>query len=175
MSVIVRGKNIEVTEALRNYAEKKVGIITKQIKVVGDIAVMLRVEKGQHIVELTVPAKCITFRAQERTGEMYSSLDLVVEKISRQIHKFKTRLVRNKYVEYGAENAYPDEPAEDNDFAVVRNKKYTLRPMDVQEAILQMNMLNHDFFLFFDAETEKISLVYKRKDGDYGLIVPEMK
>lgn len=175
MSVIVRGKNIEITDALKNYVEKKVGVITKQINVAGDLMAMLSVEKGQHIVELTVPAKGITFRAQERTGEMYSSIDLVTEKISRQIHKFKTRLTRNKYVEYGTEDVYPDEPEADKDFAVVRNKKYTLRPMDVQEAILQMNMLNHDFFLFFDANTEKISLVYKRKAGDYGLIVPEMK
>jgi len=177
MSVIVRGKNINVTEALKNYAEKKVNLITKQIVVTGNITVMLRVDGDSHVTEITVPAKGIIFRAQESTGEMYSSIDLSVEKISRQIHKFKTRLVKRKFVEFEDDvNDYQEDSVDENgDFAIVRNKNYVLNPMNVQEAILQMNLLNHDFFLFFDADIGKVSLVYKRKAGDYGLIVPELK
>lgn len=177
MTVNVRGKNIVVTPALQDYAEKRVAIITKQFKVVGDIAVVLRVEKGQHIAEITVPASGIVLRAQESTKDMYSSIDIVVEKISRQIHKYKTRLMKRKYANFSeaAINA-PSEAEESGDeFNIVRNKKYILHPMSAQEAVMQMNLLNHDFFIFFDEESEKISVVYKRKDGGYGLIAPEMK
>ena len=97
MTVNVRGKNIDVTPALRDYVEKKVLTITKQFKVVGDISAVMRVEKDQHIVEITVPASGIVLRAQESTKDMYSSIDSCVYKIERQIHKYKTRLMRRKY------------------------------------------------------------------------------
>lgn len=176
MTVNVRGKNIEVTPALREYVEKKVAGLTKQFKVVGDISAVLRVEKGNHIVEVTVPASGIVLRAQENTKDMYSSIDLVVEKIERQIHKYKTRLMKRKYNNFRDEFV-PQAPAEEEDggFKVVRNKKFVLRPMNVEEAIMQMNLVNHDFFMFFDDATEKVNVVYRRKDGDYGLISPELK
>lgn len=178
MAVNVRGKNIDVTPALRDYVEKKVVTITKQFKTVGDISAVMRVEKGQHIVEVTVPASGIVLRAQESTKDMYSSIDLVVDKIERQIHKYKTRLMKRKYNNFRDVTpvvASAKEEADDGEFKIVRNKKYVLRPMNVQEAVMQMNLLNHDFFIFFDADSEVVSVVYKRKDGDYGLIAPEMK
>ncbi len=178
MAVNVRGKNIDVTPALRDYVEKKVVTITKQFKTVGDISAVMRVEKGQHIVEVTVPASGIVLRAQESTKDMYSSIDLVVDKIERQIHKYKTRLMKRKYNNFRDVTpvaASAKEEADDGEFKIVRNKKYVLRPMSVQEAVMQMNLLNHDFFMFFDADSEVVSVVYKRKDGDYGLIAPEMK
>ena len=94
MSVNVKGRNIDVTPALKEYVEKKITKVTKQFKTVGDISAVLKVEKGNHIVEITVPASGILLRAQETTKDMYSSIDLVVEKIERQIHKYKTRLMK---------------------------------------------------------------------------------
>lgn len=180
MTVIVRGKNINVTPALKEYVEKKVAIITKQFKVVGDISAIMRVEKGRHIVEITVPASGIVLRAQESTDDMYSSIDLVVEKIERQIHKYKTRLMKRKYSNFrdDAQSSVTDSAADKEDeseFDIVRNKRYVLRPMNVQEAVMQMNLLNHDFFVFFDDADELVSVVYKRKDGGYGLIAPKLK
>ena len=177
MAVKVRGKNIEVTQALKDYVEKRVQTITKQFKTVGEITAVMRVEKGNHTVEITVPASGIVLRAQETSDNMYASIDQCVEKIERQIHKYKTRLMKRKYSNFkdAAPAPLPEDseevPEETGEFTVARTKNYAMRPMGVQEAIMQMNMLNHDFF---DAETEKIAIVYRRKSGDYGLINPEL-
>jgi putative sigma-54 modulation protein len=177
MAVKIRGKNISVTPALKDYVEKKVVNITKQFKTVGDITAVMRVEKDSHIVEITVPASGIVIRAQEDTNDMYASIDKCVDKIARQIHKYKTRLMRRKYNNFRDEyNAAPaKEEPDDGEFKVVRNKHYVMRPMGVQEAIMQMNLLSHDFFLFFNEETNSVAVVYKRKNGDYGLIAPELQ
>ncbi len=180
MAVKVRGKNIEVTQALKDYVEKRVQTITKQFKTVGEITAVMRVEKGNHTVEITVPASGIVLRAQETSDNMYASIDQCVEKIERQIHKYKPRLMKRKYSNFkdAAPAPLPEDseevPEETGEFTVARTKNYAMRPMGVQEAIMQMNMLNHDFFVFFNAETEKIAIVYRRKSGDYGLINPEL-
>lgn len=176
MSVNVKGRNIEVTPALREYVEKKIAKVTKQFKTVGDISAVLKVEKGNHIVEITVPASGILLRAQENTKDMYSSIDLVVEKIERQVHKYKTRLMKRKYSNFVDPAPVPVvEEARDDEFEVVKNKKFVLRPMSVEEAIMQMNLLNHDFFVFFDPDLDSTNVVYRRKDGKYGLLSPELK
>lgn len=176
MSVNVKGRNIEVTPALREYVEKKIAKVTKQFKTVGDISAVLKVEKGNHIVEITVPASGILLRAQENTKDMYSSIDLVVEKIERQVHKYKTRLMKRKYSNFVDSTPVPVvEEARDDEFEVVKNKKFVLRPMSVEEAIMQMNLLNHDFFVFFDPDLDSTNVVYRRKDGKYGLLSPELK
>ena len=107
MSVNVKGRNIDVTPALREYVEKKIAKVTKQFKTVGDISAVLKVEKGNHIVEITVPASGILLRAQENTKDMYSSIDLVVEKIERQVHKYKTRLMKRKYSNFADPTPVP--------------------------------------------------------------------
>lgn len=177
MNVNVKGRNIDVTPALKDYVEKKITKVTKQFKTVGDISAVLKVEKGNHIVEITVPASGILLRAQETTKDMYSSIDLVVEKIERQIHKYKTRLMKRKYSNFS--DVAPAEPApaveEDGEFEIIKNKKFTLHPMTVEEAILQMNLLNHDFFVFYDPDLGSTNVVYRRKDGKYGLLSPEFK
>lgn len=177
MNVNVKGRNIDVTPALKDYVEKKITKVTKQFKTVGDISAVLKVEKGNHIVEITVPASGILLRAQETTKDMYSSIDLVVEKIERQIHKYKTRLMKRKYSNFA--DVAPAEPApaaeEDGEFEIIKNKKFTLHPMTVEEAILQMNLLNHDFFVFYDPDLGSTNVVYRRKDGKYGLLSPEFK
>ena len=177
MSVNVKGRNINVTPALKEYVEKKITKVTKQFKTVGDISAVLKVEHGNHIVEITVPASGILLRAQETTKDMYSSIDLVVEKIERQIHKYKTRLMKRKYANFAetepAPAAVPE--AADEEFEIIKNKHFTMHPMTPEEAILQMNLLNHDFFVFFDPDLGSTNVVYRRKDGKYGLLTPELK
>ncbi len=180
MSVNVKGRNIDVTPALKDYVEKKVVRITKQFKTVGDISAVLKIEKENHIIEITVPASGILLRAQESTKDMYSSIDLAVEKIERQIRKYKTRLMKRKYNNFvDAETAVSEDvntPAEENgEFEIVKNKRFALHPMTVEEAILQMNLLNHDFFVFYDPDLGNTNVVYRRKDGKYGLLSPEFK
>ncbi len=177
MNINVKGRNIDVTPALREYVEKKITKITKQFKTVGDISAVLKVEHGYHVVEITVPASGILLRAQESTKDMYSSIDLVVEKIERQIHKYKTRLMKKKYANFAETPAPAPAPAveEDGEFEIIKSKKFTLHPMNVEEAILQMNLLNHDFFVFYDPEFGGVNVVYRRKDGKYGLLSPEFK
>ena len=181
MAIIIKGRNTVVSPAVKAYVEKKIDKVTRQFKAVGDITAVLKVENGNHIAEITVPAKGILLRAQESTKDMYSSIDLVVEKIERQVHKYKTKLMKRKY------NNFRDIPAEtvpaaepvpaaaepEEEFKIIRSKSFTMNPMTPEEAILQMNLLNHDFFVFRDSENESLSIVYQRKNGGYGLIVAD--
>ena len=175
MTVNVKGRNVEVTPAMREYVEKKIAKVTRQFKSVDDISAVLKIEHGNHIAEITVPASGVLIRAQESTKDMYTSIDLVVEKIERQIHKYKTRLMKRKYSNFVDLTPTPAPVADEGEFEVIKNKKFTLRPMNIEEAILQMNLLNHDFFVFYDADSEGVQVVYRRKDGKYGLLVPEFK
>ncbi|TCS77811.1 ribosome hibernation-promoting factor, HPF/YfiA family [Pectinatus cerevisiiphilus] len=176
----IRGKNIEITPALHDYVEKKVGKVTKYFDTVGEITVLLTVTKGQHIVEVTVPVQGILLRGEESTMDMYTSIDLVIEKLERQIRKQKTKLERRfrsgsfKMEAVAAANASARDEAEDKDdeYPVVKTKRFAVKPMDVQEAIMQMNLINHEFFVFRDAKTEDVNVVYRRRDGNYGLIEP---
>ena len=176
----IRGKNTEITPALREYVEKRVGKINRYFSNIEEIFVML-VEKDRHIVEVTaeVPGGLI-LRGEEATGDMYTSIDLVIEKLERQIRKQKTRLERRfrgggfkgelieeQKAQTQAQNEIEEESEE---FPLVRIKRFFVKPMDVQEAILQMNLLNHNFFVFRDGNTNDICVVYKRKDGGYGLL-----
>ena len=176
----VRGKNIEITPSLREYVEKRVGKVTKYFEKVGDISVLLTVNKGRHIVEVTVPVQGgVLLRGEEATMDMYTSIDLVVEKLERQIRNQKTKHAR-RFRQGGfkaeaiAAEPLPDKRDESEEYAVVKTKRFVVKPMDVQEAIMQMNLLNHDFFVFRDAETEEVNVVYRRTDGNYGLIESEV-
>ena len=171
----VRGKNIEITPSLREYVEKRVGKILKYFDEIDEITVLLTVSKGRHIVEVTVPVQGgVLLRGEEATMDMYTSIDLVVEKLERQIRKQKTKLER-RFREGGfkpeavEQGPIPDR-GDGEEYEVVRTKRFTVRPMDVQEAIMQMNLLNHNFFVFRDAQTEEVCVVYLRDDGRYGLI-----
>ncbi len=172
----VRGKNIEITPSLREYVEKRVGKILKYFDKVEEITVLLTVSKGRHIVEVTVPVQGgVLLRGEEATMDMYTSIDLVVEKLERQIRKQKTKLERRfrgggfkpEAVEPGP---IPVPQDEEDEYTVVKTKRFIVKPMDVQEAIMQMNLLNHNFFVFRDAQTEEVDVVYRRTDGKYGLI-----
>ena len=173
----IRGKNIEITQPLREYVEKRVGKVTKYFDKVEGINVLLTVTKGQHVVEVTVEVpNGVLLRGEESTTDMYTSIDLVVEKLERQIHKQKTKLAKrfrgggfkSEVIEESKFNA--EQSDESEEYPVVKTKRFSVKPMDVQEAIMQMNLLNHNFFVFRDAETEEICVVYKRNDGAYGLL-----
>ena len=174
----VRGENIEVTEAIRNYVEKKVGKLERYFDNVPDATahVNLKVytEKTAK-VEVTIPLPYLVLRAEETSPDLYASVDLVVDKLERQIRKFKTKINRRTR-ETALINQAPvftlDESADEEaaEIDIVRTKRLSLKPMDSEEAVLQMNMLGHNFFIFEDAETNGISIVYRRKDGKYGLI-----
>jgi putative sigma-54 modulation protein len=171
----IRGKNIEITPALREYVEKRVGKVTKYFDKVGEITVLLTVSKGRHIVEVTVPVQGVLLRGEEATMDMYTSIDLVIEKLERQIHKHKTKLEKRFRAgsfksEAFAASIVPGKVEENDDYPIVKTKRFAVKPMDVQEAIMQMNLLNHDFFVFRDATTEEVNVVYRRNDGNYALI-----
>jgi putative sigma-54 modulation protein len=176
MKLNVRGKNIEVTEALHDHVEKRIGKVNKYFEFDTEAQVALGVVRGLHTVEVTVGINGMILRAEEATGDMYASIDLVVDKLERQIAKYKTRINR-KSRQGGGIKALNELPqvTEDEEMTVVRTKRFLVKPMPVEEAILQMNLLGHDFYVFADAETDEINVVYRRKDGRYGLIEPTLK
>ena len=177
----IRGENVEVTPAIREYVEKKVEKLERYFSEGVDATahVNLKVYSDKQTkVEITIPMKNLTLRAEERHNDMYAAVDLIVDKLERQIRKYKTRVNRKSreregvaafFQSVGDSNNAP-ELEDENEFNVVRTKQFDLKPMDQEEAILQMNMLGHSFFIFTDAESDGTHIVYKRKDGKYGLI-----
>ncbi|MCL4514007.1 MAG: ribosome-associated translation inhibitor RaiA [Firmicutes bacterium] len=180
MEISVKGKNIEVTGALRSYAEKRVGKLEKFFEVGPVVAqVLLSTEGDRHVVEVTLQVNSLLLRGEQKTADMYASIDGVVEKIERQIDKYKTRINRKLRGEVklagAAAGVYPDEEEEGRTPGlgkVVRTKRFAIKPMSVEEAIMQMELLGHDFFVFSNDRSEEVNVVYKRRDGDYGLIEP---
>lgn len=174
----IRGENIEVTDSIRDYVTKRISKLEKYFEnsVEATAHINLKVYSNKNAkVEVTIPLPYLTLRAEETSPDMYSSADLVTDKLERQIRKYKTKINR-KSREKGYKNLEftPNEQAEDHgndeDLKIVRTKQVSLKPMDNEEAILQMDMLGHDFFVFEDAETNGTSIVYRRNDGRYGLI-----
>jgi putative sigma-54 modulation protein len=172
--IIVRGKNIDVTPALRDYVEKKVGKLAKLLDDVTEAVVMLAVERERHIVEVTVPVGGRLLRGEMSSGDMYASIDLVMDKLEKQVEKYKTKLAR-KIKNGSVLDVIPPRPlekAKTGEPQLVRTKRFPVKPMPTEEALLQMNLLGHDFFVFRNADTEEVNVVYRRKDGNYGLIEP---
>ncbi len=173
MKVHIRGRNVEVTDSLRDYINKRLNKLDKYIVNPGDAQVTLTVERGFHRIEVTIPIYGFILRGEESTGDMYTSTDLVVEKLEKQIEKYKGKLQKRgaRFVN-GLKTAAETQP-EDDAPRVVKTKRFAIKPMPVEEAVLQMNLLGHSFFVFSNADTELVNVVYKRKDGNYGLIEPE--
>ncbi|HOQ23864.1 MAG TPA: ribosome-associated translation inhibitor RaiA [Bacillota bacterium] len=175
MQVTIVGKNLEITDALRQYAEKKVAKVEKFFEQAPmEAQVTMGLERGKHIVEVTISVDGLLLRGEEKTGDMYASIDGAVEKIERQIHKYKTRINRklrgiNQVIAVSpqTQEAEPAEPQ------IVRTKRFAVKPMSVEEAVMQMDLLGHDFYVFANSETDEVNVVYRRKDGNFGLIEPE--
>ena len=181
MKFNIRGENIEVTEALREYVERKLSRLERYFEAppTSDVHVTLSVAKEKQNVEVTIPLTGAVLRAEEKGSDMYASIDLVIDKLERQIRKHKTKANRKIRQEAGYKNIFKDDVVtpshlldEEEDYELVRTKRFTLKPMDVEEAILQMNMVGHSFFVFANSDSEKVNVVYKRADGKYGLIEP---
>ena len=169
MATSVRGKNLEITAALKDYVLKHEKKIMKYFDTDVTLQAMLSVEKERRIAELTLRVDGVVLRVVETGEDMYAAIDIVL----RQIHKYKTKLARRIKDGSFKPTLVTESPESDEAFEVVRTKTFTPQPMDVEEAILQMNLVGHDFFVFLNADTDKISVVYKRKHGKYGLIEPE--
>lgn len=184
MNFNIRGENIEVTAALRDYVEKKISKLEKYFDTppTTDVHVTLSVFKGKHSVEVTIPLNGVLLRAEEENQDMYASIDLVVDKLERQIRKHKTKVNRKIRQKGGIRNLFKENETtnlnandlqhEEEDLELVKTKKFEFKPMDVEEAILQMNMIGHNFFVFSNMDTDEVNVVYRRKDGKYGLIEP---
>lgn len=174
----VRGENIEVTQAIREYAEKKISKLERYFSNVPEATahVNLKVYSDKTAkVEVTIPLPYLVLRAEETSIDLYGSIDLVVDKLERQVRKYKTKInrkSREKGFEMTADISALEEQVEENNgqLEIVRTKRLSLKPMDSEEAVLQMNMLGHNFFIFEDADTNGTSIVYRRKDGKFGLI-----
>lgn len=178
MEINVRGKNIEVTPALVSYTRKKLGKLVKYFDKAKEIQVVMSVIRDEHIVEVTVILEGLILRGEESTGDMYASIDIVVDKLEKQVAKYKTRLnktLRKRGVRIINEKmASADARGEEEEARVVKTKRFPLKPMSLEEAVMQMNLLGHDFFVFANSESETVNVLYRRKDGNYGLIEPEI-
>ena len=183
MNYNIRGENIEVTQPIREYVEKKIGKLNKYFDTppTSDVHVNLSVYNDEQQIEVTIPMTDLLLRAEEQHADLYAAIDLVVDKLERQIRKYKTKVNRkfrqkgspkHIFAELEKESLESLEEPETDEIEIVRTKRFNLKPMDSEEAILQMDMLGHAFFVFTNAETDDTNVVYKRKDGKYGLIEP---
>lgn len=177
MQLIIQGKNIEVTDRLREYVEKKVGKLDRYLPTITEARMELSVEgtksaKDRQVAQLTVRSKGTLLRAEERTADMFASIDAIVDKMYRQIVRYKgKRYGRGRGPgEVPPVQEFEEEPPR----RIVRTKRFQVAPMDEEEAIEQMELLGHDFFVFFNVNTDGINVIYRRKDGDYGLLEPEL-
>ncbi|WP_019123277.1 ribosome hibernation-promoting factor, HPF/YfiA family [Brevibacillus massiliensis] len=183
MKMHIRGENIQVTEALHDYVEKKVGRLDRYFDTsqVSDVQVTLRFLRGAGTIEVTIP---LTgggiLRAEDTHEDMYAAIDLVAEKLERQIRKHKTKLNRKmrydssaKVMAAGSNAIALADTEEDFDTEIVRVKRFDLKPMDAEEAVMQMDMLGHNFFVFQNSATNEVNVVYRRNDGRFGLIEPK--
>ena len=171
MKLTVRGNKLEVTDSIRNYVEEKLGKLDKYFEEADEINanVLFRIQGKNQIVEVTVPIKKYILRAEEANEDLYASIDLVVEKLERQIRKNKTRIKERKVKDIPVIN-FEAIIEEEPKTTIVKRKSVEMKPMDEEEAVLQMELLGHEFFVFQDIDTDSISVVYKRKDGNYGII-----
>jgi putative sigma-54 modulation protein len=174
MKFVISGKNIDLTPGLQQAVETKLKKLDRYFNAETEAKVTLSVSKAGQKIEVTIPVRGGIIRAEQTSEDMYTSIDLVQDTIVRQMRKYKTKLL-NSYRSGGEFSPeYVDEPVEDeNAIKIVRSKRFAIKPMDPEEACLQMEMLNHNFYVFRNSETDEINVVYKRKGGTYGLIEPE--
>jgi putative sigma-54 modulation protein len=175
MNVQITARNIEITDAIRSYAEKKVAKLEKYFDHITEANVLLEVQKNLHIVEVLITAKGVFMKGLEKSEDLYASIDLAVDKIEKQLVKYKEKLKSKKLMdkEFKAPlklNVLDVESFDADEPRVVVSKDMPVKPMDVEEAVMQMDLLNKAFFVFRNAETGDLSVVYKRDDGNIGLI-----
>lgn len=174
MKFIIIGKNIEVTPGLRSAVEDKIGKLEKYFTQETEVHVTLSVEKDRQKIEVTIPVKGKIIRSEQVSNDMYVSIDLVEEIIERQLKKYKNKIVDQKHnIDFFKADYIEKEFVDDEEIKIIRSKKFDIKPMYPEDACIQMELLGHNFFVFNNAETDLISVVYKRKGNTYGLIEPE--
>lgn len=174
MNYIISGKNIEVTDGLRAAVQDKLGRLEKYFAADTDAQVTFSVEKERQKIEVTIPMKGHIIRAEQVSDDMYVSIDLVVDLIDRQVTKHRKKLIDKEQNAAYLNDSFVDEDIEDDDdIKIVRTKKFAVKPMYPEDACIQMDLLGHSFYVFRNAETDEVNVVYKRKGGAYGLIEPE--
>ena len=174
MRYIITGRNIDVTEGLRAAVQEKIGKLERYFTQDTEVHVTLSVEKERQKIEVTIPVKGNIIRSEQVSSDMYVSIDLVQEVIERQLRKYKNKLVdkqqaRDSFSEEFLDNDYD----EDDTIKIIRTKKFGIKPMDAEEACIQMDLLGHNFYVFRNSETDEVNVVYKRKGNTFGLIEPE--
>ena len=174
MRFTITGRNIEVTQGLREAVEDKLGKLDRFFAPATEAVVRLSVQKDIQKIEVTIPVKGHIIRAEESSSDMYVSIDLVEEILERQLKKYKNKLIDKKQSAPSFSEAFLQEDASaEEEIQIVKSKKFAVKPMDPDEACVQMELLGHNFYVFLNADTEEVNVVYKRKGGTYGLIEPE--
>jgi len=186
MQIIIKGKNVEITDWLRQYVEKKIGKLDRYLPNINEVRVELSVQKtksanDRQVAQVTLRSNGAILRAEEKSDDMFASIDAVADKMHRQIARFKEKRVRRGRLAPTESASFPEATAEVTEISeeeqppsVVRVKRFLLQPMTEEEAIEQMELLGHDFFLFYNPDTASVNVVYRRKDGNYGLLQPEI-
>ena len=175
MKFIISGKNIDVTPGLRTAVEDKLGKLEKYFTAETEVHVTLGVEKDRQKIEVTIPVKGNIIRSEQTSNDMYVSIDLVEEVIERQLRKYRKKII-DRHQEGGTfqwEFMNDEIDPDDGEIQIVRTKRFGMKPMFPEDACVQMELLGHNFYVFQNAETDEVNVVYKRKDGTYGLIEPE--
>ena len=175
MRFVILGRNIEVTDGLKEAVEEKLGKLDRFFAPDTEVKVTLSVEKERQKIEVTIPVKGSIIRSEQVSNDMYVSIDLVEEVIERQLKKYKNKLIDKQQDAAAFAQEYIDKEYvdDDADVKIIRTKRFDVKPMDPEEACVQMELLGHSFYVFFNSETEQINVVYKRKGNTYGLIEPE--
>lgn len=174
MKIIIVGRNIEVTPGLKTAVEDKIGKLDKYFKPETEVHVTLSVEKERQKIEVTIPVKGSIIRSEQVSTDMYVSIDLVEEVIERQLKKYKNKIIdKHQNVSAFTPTFIESEEVEDEEIKIVRTKRFDPKPMYPEDACIQMELLGHSFFVFMNAETDQVNVVYKRKGGTYGIIEPD--
>ena len=170
MQYIISGRNIDVTEGLKSAIHEKIGKLERYFTPDTEVHVTLSVEKERQKIEITIPMKGNIVRAEQTSDDMYVSIDLVEEIIERQLRKYKNKIVDRQQA---AASLSKEEIEDDDEIKIIRSKRFAMKPMDPEEACVQMELLGHDFYVFRNAISDEVNVVYKRKDHTFGLIEPE--
>ena len=174
MKFIIIGRNIDVTEGLKSAVQEKLDKLERYFTPETEIHVTLSVEKDRQKIEVTIPVKGNIIRSEQVSSDMYVSIDLVEEVIERQLRKYKTKIVNQQQAGGNFQKEFvEDEFLEDEEVKIIRTKKFGIKPMYPEDACVQMELLGHNFYVFRNAETDEVNVVYKRKGNTYGLIEPE--
>lgn len=172
MEFLIRGDKVKVTDAIKKYIEDKISRIDKYFDEPNKIkaTALIRVKDEEAIIEVTIPTQKFTLRAEEKHKDLYAAIDLVTDKLEKQIRRNKTRINDRFKKDEHVDFVFNFDEPEENEDKIVKRKTVEIKPMDEEEAILQMELLDHDFFVFNNIDEECISVIYKRKDKNYGII-----